>query len=63
MTRVGPSSLAGAAHLWATQLAQMTARVASHRSGPTDRPVGQPDPVTGDSHVRRPSRHTFDIRV
>lgn len=52
-----------AAHAWAVQLAQMTGRVASHQSTPTDRPVDPPGAVRDDTLIRRPSRHTFDIRV
>ncbi|KDP94775.1 hypothetical protein ER13_09920 [Brevundimonas sp. EAKA] len=60
--RVGPS-LVPIAYARAVQLSQMTCRVAAHRSGPTDRPVAPPDAVTGETFIRRPSRHTFDIRV
>ena len=47
----------------AVQLSQMTCRVAAHRSSPTTRPVEPPGAVTEDTVTRRPSRHTFDIRV
>lgn len=60
--RIGaPHSLAASA--WAVQLAQMTGRVATHQSTPTDRPVDPPAPVKDDTLIRRPSQHTFDIRV
>jgi hypothetical protein len=52
-----------AAHAWAVQLSQMTGRVAAHQSTPTDRPVEPPQAISGDPGIRRPSRHTFDIRV
>lgn len=59
--RVSPhASIAGA---WSTILAQTTCRVGAHRSSPTARPVPPPDPVSSDTVTRRPSRHTFDIRV
>ena len=51
------------AHAWAVQLAQMAGRVAAHQSTPTDRPVDPPGAITDDTLIRRPSRHTFDIRV
>jgi hypothetical protein len=51
------------AQAWASQLTQMTGRVASHQSSPTDRPVDRPHAVQDDTSIRRPSRHTFDIRV
>jgi len=60
--RIGPSSVP-TAYAQATHLSQTTCRVAAHRSGPTERPVAPPDAVTGDTLIRRPSRHTFDIRV
>lgn len=60
--RIGPSA-SPTPHAAAVQLSQATARVAAHRSSPTDRPVAAPDAVTGDTLIRRPSRHTFDIRV
>ncbi|WP_439476983.1 hypothetical protein [Brevundimonas sp.] len=60
--RIGPSP-APVAYARAVQLSQATCRVAAHRSSPTDRPVAPSDAVTGDTHIRRPSRHTFDIRV
>jgi hypothetical protein len=60
--RVGaPSSQM--AHAWAVQLSQMTGRVAAHQSTTTDRPVEAPGALTADTLIRRPSRHTFDIRV
>ena len=61
--RIGPTASVGLAQLWAAQLTQTTLRVAAHRSSPTDRPVGQAETVTSDTLIRRPSRHTFDIRV
>lgn len=60
--RVGPS-LNPAALAWTLQLSQMTVRVASHQSTPTDRPVDPPQAISDDAGLRRPSRHTFDIRV
>lgn len=49
---------------WIHTLAAHTQlQAASHQSSPTARPVPPPDPVNGDTVVRRPSRHTFDIRV
>ena len=60
--RVGAPSNA-AAFAWALQLSQMAGRVASHQSTPTDRPVDPPRTVRDDAGIRRPSRHTFDIRV
>jgi hypothetical protein len=60
--RVGaPSTVA--AYAWAVQLSQMTSRIAAHQSTATDRPVDPPGALTGDTLVRRPSRHTFDTRV
>lgn len=61
--RVGASSSAMMTQMWATQMAQTAQRVASHQSGPTDRPVTAPDAVGDASALRQPSRHTFDIRV
>lgn len=60
--RVGalPSTVAQA---WAVHLAQMTGRVAAHRSTATDRPIEPPAALTDDTLTRRPSRHTFDIRI
>ncbi len=52
-----------AVQAWALQLSQMTGRVASHQSTPTDRPVDPPRAISDDAGIRRPSRHTFDIRV
>jgi hypothetical protein len=60
--RVGASSNP-AVHAWALQLSQMTSRVAAHQSTPTDRPVDPPGVIRDDAGIRRPSRHTFDIRV
>jgi hypothetical protein len=60
--KVGAYSSAGAS-AWAVMLAQSTARVASHQSSPTDRPVEAPTALAGDIPVRQPSRQTFDIRV
>jgi len=60
--RVGPSYNT-TAYAWAVQLSQMTARVAAHQSTPTDRPVEPPLSITGDTLIRRPSGHAFDIRV
>ena len=60
--RVGASSN-HAVHAWALQLSQMTGRVAAHQSTPTGRPVEPPQAISGDPVIRRPSRHTFDIRV
>ena len=60
--RVGaPSSQT--AYAWAVHLSQMTGRVAAHQSTATDRPVDPPGALTDDTLIRRPSRHTFDIRV
>jgi hypothetical protein len=47
----------------AAQLSQTTCRVAAHRSSPTATPVQSPNGIAGDTATRRPSRHTFDIRV
>lgn len=60
--RVGTSTNP-AVQAWALQLSQMTGRVASHQSTPTDRPVDPPRAISDDAGIRRPSRHTFDIRV
>lgn len=60
--RVGAPTSA-TAHAWAVQLSQTTARVAAHQSTPTDRPVDPPGALTHDTLIRRPSGHTFDIRV
>lgn len=60
--RISPGSAPIAQGL-AVQLSQMTCRVAAHRSSPTTRPVEPPGAVTEDTVTRRPSRHTFDIRV
>lgn len=60
--RVGTSTNP-AVQAWALQLSQMTGRVASHQSSPTDRPVDPPRAISDDAGIRRPSRHTFDIRV
>lgn len=60
--RIGPSSNP-ATHAWAIQLAQATGRVAAHQSSPTDRPVDPPRAISDDALIRRPSRHTFDLRV
>ena len=38
----------------------MTARTATHRSSPTDRPVDAPLAIGRDSASRQSSRHTFD---
>lgn len=51
------------AHGLSVQLSQMTCRVAAHRSSPTTRPVEPPGAISDDTATRRPSRHTFDIRV
>jgi len=50
-------------HAAAIHLAQMTARAAAHQSSPTARPVEAPAAIVDDTAARRPSRHTFDIRV
>ena len=55
-----PSPTLGA---WSVQLSQRTCRLAAHRSTPTDRPVEAPGALPQDTLTRRPSRHTFDIRV
>lgn len=60
--RVG-ASFNPSAHAWAVQLSQMTGRVAGHQSSPTDRPVDPPRAISDDALIRRPSRHTFDIRA
>ncbi|GLS02533.1 hypothetical protein GCM10007859_25570 [Brevundimonas denitrificans] len=60
--RISPNSTPVAQGL-AVQLTQMTCRVAAHRSSPTTRPVESPGAITDDTAARRPSRHTFDIRV
>lgn len=58
--KVGPHF---ALNAWAAHLSQMTCRVAAHRSSPTDQAVEPPKPLADDRAIRRPSRHTFDIRV
>lgn len=60
--RIGAPSIP-TAQAWAVQLSQVTGRVAAHQSTPTDRPVDPPKAITNDTVTRRPSRHTFDIRV
>ncbi len=60
--RIAPGLAPGAQAL-AVQLSQMTCRVAAHRSSPTNRPVEPPNAISDDTVSRRPSRHTFDIRV
>lgn len=55
--------LSPAANAWAVHLSQMTGRVAAHQSTPTDRPIDQPPAISDQTLIRRPSRHTFDIRV
>lgn len=60
--RIGPISIP-VAHGLSVQLSQMTCRVAAHRSSPTTRPVETPGAISDDTASRRPSRHTFDIRV
>lgn len=60
--RISQTSMPTAQYL-VVQLSQMTCRVAAHRSSPTTRPVEPPGAVTEDTVTRRPSRHTFDIRV
>lgn len=54
-----PGPLAG----WSALLTQTVGRMGAHQSSPTLRPVPPPDPVASDIPARRPSRHTFDIRV
>jgi hypothetical protein len=51
------------AQAWALQTSQATGRVAAHQSSPTDRPVEQAQAILGETRLRRPSQHTFDIRV
>lgn len=60
--RIGPPPT-HFAHGMAVQLAQVTCRVGAHQSSPTSRPVQPPGAITDDTSARRPSRHTFDIRV
>ena len=60
--RIGPVP-ASVAQGMAIQHTQMTCRVAAHQSSPTGRPVESPGAITDDTVTRRPSRHTFDIRV
>lgn len=60
--RVGGSSVL-LAQAWGVQNAQVTGRVAAHRSSPTDRPVEQAQGILGETRLRRPSQHAFDIRV
>lgn len=60
--RISPISTPIAQGL-AVQLSQTTCRVAAHRSSPTGRPVESPGAIVDDTAARRPSRHTFDIRV
>ncbi|WP_292107471.1 hypothetical protein [Brevundimonas sp.] len=60
--RVTPVARVNAQAL-AVHLAQMTSRVAGHQSSPTSRPVEAPGAIVADNSTRRPSRHTFDIRV
>lgn len=47
----------------AVQHSQLTCRVAAHQSSPTSRPVEPPCAIGDDTTTRRPTRHTFDIRV
>ena len=60
--RIDPFSLP-VAQGRAVQHTQMTCRVAAHQSSPTGRPVESPGAIVDDTAARRPSRHTFDIRV
>lgn len=60
--RVSPISLPIAQGV-AVQHTQTTCRVAAHQSSPTGRPVGSPGAIVDDTAARRPTRHTFDIRV
>lgn len=60
--RVGPISLPIAQGV-AVQHTQTTCRVAAHQSSPTGRPVESPGAIVDDTAARRPTRHTFDIRV
>ena len=60
--RIGPIPTAAGQGL-AVQLSQMTGRVAAHQSSPTTRPVEPPGAIGDDTATRRPTRHTFDIRV
>jgi len=60
--RINPVPAPGM-HAAAIHLAQMTARAAAHQSSPTARPVEAPAAIVDDTAARRPSRHTFDIRV
>jgi len=60
--RVGPMP-GPASHPGAVQLAQLTCRVAGHRSSPTARPVESVGAITDETSTRRPSQHTFDISV
>ena len=47
----------------AVQHTQTTCRVAAHQSSPTGPPVESPGAIVDDTAARRPTRHTFDIRV
>jgi hypothetical protein len=47
----------------AVEHTQTTCRVAAHQSSPTGRPVESPRAIIDDTTARRPTRHTFDIRV
>lgn len=60
--RISPVS-APAGQGQATHFSQMICRVAAHQSSPTARPVEPPGAISDDSATRRPTRHTFDIRV
>lgn len=60
--RISPTSAPGAQGV-TVQHTQTTCRVAAHRSSPTGPPVAGPAAITDDTVTRRPTRHTFDIRV
>jgi hypothetical protein len=60
--RVSPMSLPISQGV-AVQHTQTTCRVAAHQSSPTGRPVESPAAIVDDTAARRPTRHTFDIRV
>ena len=60
--RVSPVSLPIAQGV-AVRHTQATCRVAAHQSSPTSRPVESPGAIVDDTAARRPTRHTFDIRV
>jgi hypothetical protein len=57
------SSITPAVQAWSIQDQQLRERLAAHQSTPRDRPIEPPGAIGRDTQTRRPSRHTFDIRV